>query len=213
VVHSTSLNLYAAVGMAAFIAAGYKTPLTAVVFVAEATGGHSYIIPVLIGAAVAYAVSGEASVSGDQRLHEGLKIAELSRVTVHEVMQKKVVSTEADTPLSDFVHNIGAHYSHTAYPVYDDGRLLGTISLNALSKLSSDDWNTATVRDLTNLEVKRVASSFGLQEALRLLTEEREHHMLLVVSEHGELEGILTKSDILGALHTWGRPNGRPKRD
>ena len=70
IAHSPSLELYAAVGMAAFIAGGYKTPLTAVVFVAEATGGHSFIIPTLIGAAVAYAISGEASVSGDQRLHE-----------------------------------------------------------------------------------------------------------------------------------------------
>ncbi|MGH7669365.1 MAG: chloride channel protein [Gemmatimonadaceae bacterium] len=71
VVHSGVPELYAAVGMAAFIAGGYKAPLTAVVFVAEATGGHAFIIPALIGAAVAYAVSGEASVSGDQRLHEG----------------------------------------------------------------------------------------------------------------------------------------------
>jgi chloride channel protein, CIC family len=70
VVHSQSTDLYAAVGMSAFIAGAYKTPLTAVVFVAEATGGHAYIVPALIAAAVAYAVSGEASVSGDQRLHE-----------------------------------------------------------------------------------------------------------------------------------------------
>jgi chloride channel protein, CIC family len=70
VVNSTSLALYAAVGMASFIAAAYKTPLAAVVFVAEATGGHAFIIPALIGSAVAYAVSGDASVSGDQRLHE-----------------------------------------------------------------------------------------------------------------------------------------------
>jgi CIC family chloride channel protein len=73
VVHTHSLGLYAAVGMAAFIAAGYKTPLAAVAFVAEATGGHPFIVPALIGAAVAYAVSGEASVSGDQHLHEGVK--------------------------------------------------------------------------------------------------------------------------------------------
>ncbi len=68
VVHSPSVGLYAAVGMAAFISAGYKTPLTAVVFVAEATGGHGFIIPALLGAAVAYAVSGDASVSSDQRV-------------------------------------------------------------------------------------------------------------------------------------------------
>ena len=70
VVHDPSLALYAAVGMASFIAAAYKTPLAAVVFVAEATGGHAFIIPALIGSAVAYAISGDASVSGDQKLHE-----------------------------------------------------------------------------------------------------------------------------------------------
>lgn len=73
-VHSSALELYAAVGMAAFIAAGYKTPLAAVVFVAEATGGHAFIIPALIGAAVAYGVSGDASVSADQRVREGIRI-------------------------------------------------------------------------------------------------------------------------------------------
>jgi CIC family chloride channel protein len=77
VVHSSSLDLYAAVGMASFLAAGYKTPLAAVVFVAEATGGHAYIVPALIGAAVAYAVSGDASASGDQRLHEGAEVKTL----------------------------------------------------------------------------------------------------------------------------------------
>jgi CIC family chloride channel protein len=70
VVHSPTPALYAAVGMACFLSAGYKTPLAAVVFVAEATGGHAFIIPALIGAAVAYAVSGDASASADQRLHE-----------------------------------------------------------------------------------------------------------------------------------------------
>lgn len=72
VAHSPALGLYAAVGMASFIAAGYKTPLAAAVFVAEATGGHAFIVPSLIGAAVAYAISGDASASADQRLHEGV---------------------------------------------------------------------------------------------------------------------------------------------
>ncbi len=71
VAHSANAGLYAAVGMASFLSAGYKTPLAAVVFVAEATGGHAFIVPALIGAAIAYAVSGDASASADQRLHEG----------------------------------------------------------------------------------------------------------------------------------------------
>jgi chloride channel protein, CIC family len=73
IVHSSSIGLYAAVGMASFISAAYKTPLAAVVFVAEATGGHAFLIPALVGAAIAYAISGDSSVSADQRLHEAQK--------------------------------------------------------------------------------------------------------------------------------------------
>ncbi|MGA8531363.1 MAG: chloride channel protein [Acidobacteriaceae bacterium] len=76
IAHSPATGLYAAVGMASFLAAGYKTPLAAVVFVAEATGGHAFIVPALIGAAVAYAASGDASASGDQRLHAGVRVQE-----------------------------------------------------------------------------------------------------------------------------------------
>jgi CIC family chloride channel protein len=95
IVHSPSLGLYAAVGMAAFISAGYKTPLAAVVFVAEATGGHAFIIPALIGAAVAYAVSGDASASGDQRLHETAKTSPHPSVPVSEVMQQPMENGDA----------------------------------------------------------------------------------------------------------------------
>jgi chloride channel protein, CIC family len=200
VVHSPSLNLYAAVGMAAFIAGGYKTPLTAVVFVAEATGGHAYIVPVLIGAAVAYAVSGEASISGDQRLHEAVKVEELSKMTVRQVMQKSIVAAEAAATLREFADNIGSHYAHSAYPVYLDGQIAGTIAVASLSKVPAEKWPHARVIDLTDPDVKRVAPDYDLREALRLLMEQHGQHMLLVASAEGKLEGILTKTDILAAL-------------
>jgi chloride channel protein, CIC family len=69
VAHSAAISLYEAVGMSSFLAAAYKTPLAAVVFVAEAAGGHGFIIPALVGAAVAYAVSGDASSSPAQKVH------------------------------------------------------------------------------------------------------------------------------------------------
>jgi CIC family chloride channel protein len=67
IVGVSGIDLFAAVGMASFIAAALKTPLAGVIFVAETTGGLSYLIPSLIGAAVAYVISGEASVSAEQR--------------------------------------------------------------------------------------------------------------------------------------------------
>ena len=200
IVHSPSIDLYAAVGMAAFIAAGYKTPLTAVVFVAEATGGHAYIIPALIGAAVAYAVSGEASVSGDQRLHQGLRASELSKMTACEVMQKQVVSVDASSMLREFADNVRAHHSHAVYPVYDNGELVGTISVSSLAKVAPEKWAQTAVRDLMDAQVTCVVPECDLEEALRLLMGQSGRHMLVVKTETGKVEGVLTKTDILSAL-------------
>lgn len=203
IAHSPSIDLYAAVGMAAFIAAGYKTPLTAVVFVAEATGGHAYIIPALIGAAVAYAVSGEASVSGDQRLHEGLRASELSKMAVKEVMQKRVVSTEAASMLREFADSINPQHTHAVYPVYDLGEVVGTISVSALAKVPPQKWDQTAVRDVMDRQVRIVVPECDLEEALRLLMGQNGQHMLLVkVADTVKLEGVLTKTDILSALDT-----------
>jgi chloride channel protein, CIC family len=210
VVHSPSVGLYAAVGMAAFIAAGYKTPLTAVVFVAEATGAHAYIVPALIGAAVAYAVSGEASVSGDQRLHEGLRASELSKMMVCEVMQKRIVSADADSFLRHFADSVGAQHPHAVYPVYDMGEVVGTVSVSTLAKVPPQKWDQMKVRDIMDKDVRIVIPECDLEEALRLLMGQNGQHMLLVKTDTGKLEGVLTKTDILSALDTRARRIDEP---
>ncbi|MGH9350581.1 MAG: chloride channel protein [Terriglobia bacterium] len=204
VVHSSSIDLFAAVGMAAFIAGGYKTPLTAVVFVAEATGGHSFIIPTLIGAAVAYAVSGEASVSGDQRLHEGVKGFDVWQIPVHEVMQRQVVSVPASSNLREFADSISSHHHHAAFPVFDDDQLVGVISLWTLGKVPPQKWASSKVGDLAGRRIIKVPPDCSLMEAMRLLMSQSGQHMLLVTSANGHLEGIVTKTDILSAVNARG---------
>lgn len=56
-------TLFAVVGAAAFLGAGYRTPLAAVVFVAESTGRPGFIVPGLIATAIAQLMMGETSVS------------------------------------------------------------------------------------------------------------------------------------------------------
>ncbi|MGH9615638.1 MAG: chloride channel protein, partial [Acidobacteriaceae bacterium] len=204
IVHSGSVELYAAVGMAAFIAAGYKTPLAAVVFVAEATGGHAFIVPSLIGAAVAYAISGEASASGDQRLHEGVRVRELRNISVAEVMQENVVSVSGSFTLQEFADTVCPHHRHTAFPVLDGDNVLGVITVSALGMVHSTDWSTKTVADLADPAVTRISAGSDVMEALRLLLSEHVQHMLLVTSEDDKLAGILTKTDILSALKARG---------
>ncbi len=202
IVHSSSPDLYAAVGMAAFIAGGYKTPLAAVVFVAEATGGHSYIIPALVGAAVAYAVSGEASASGDQRLHEGIRIQELGYIPVREVMQKQVVALQAASTLQDLAEAVRSHHHYTVFPVYDNGQLQGTVPVWSLGKVDPTEWARTPLRQVMEQQAIKIPEETDLMEALRLLSSQNHQHILLVTANGGKLEGVLTKTDILAVLES-----------
>ncbi len=200
IVHAGTVDLYAAVGMAAFIAAGYKTPLTAVVFVAETTGGHSFIIPSLIGAAIAYAVSGEASVSDDQQLHELAKIAGLTNIRAADVMQKHVVSVQADATLREFALSVAARHHHTIFPVQRDQRVVGIVSVSELGRVAPEKWDATKVDSISDHAPTRIFEDCDLMEALRLLLSEKNAQMLLVTTAEGSLVGILTKTDILRAV-------------
>ncbi len=205
IVHSPALGLYAAVGMASFISAGYKTPLAAVVFVAEATGGHAFIIPALIGAAVAYAVSGDASASGDQRLHEAARTSPLRYIPVSEIMQQHVISAPANLSLGEFVRMLSPDLQHEAFPVFDDDTLLGTVNPLCVTKVAPERWWQTPLRDVIDQRIGTVAPDCDVMEAVRLLTGEHRRPMLLVVSE-GKVKGIVTKTDILQVLKDHGRP-------
>jgi CIC family chloride channel protein len=55
------------VGVAAVLGAGYRVPLAAVVFVAEATGRPGFIVPALLAAVAADLMMGRQSVTAYQR--------------------------------------------------------------------------------------------------------------------------------------------------
>jgi CIC family chloride channel protein len=211
IVHSPALGLYAAVGMASFISAGYKTPLAAVVFVAEATGGHAFIIPALIGAAVAYAVSGDASASGDQKLHETAKALPLRYIPVSEIMQEHIISAPANLSIGEFVKMLSPDVQHEAFPVFEDQTLLGAVNPLCITRIAPEKWTRTSLRDVVDQRVGTVTPDTDVMEALRLLTSEHRQPMLLVVASDGDVQGIVTKTDILRVLKDYGSTTEREK--
>ena len=207
IVQVSGVDLYAAVGMAAFIAAAYKTPLAAVIFVAETTGGISLLIPTLIGAAVAYAVSGEASVSADQRLHEVAKLSGPTGIKARHIMQTHVVGVQAQATVRDFFDNVANNYRHQVYPVFKGTETVGLISLWEISQVPAQKWADTLVGDVASSEVGKIGEDADLGEAVRLLSLERRDRLLVVTKADGTPAGIITDSDVLHALE----PRGGPK--
>jgi CIC family chloride channel protein len=67
VVHPSDPVLYVILGMAAFLGAGYRVPLAAVVFVAETTGQPGFIVPAMFAVVAAELVMGQQSITQYQR--------------------------------------------------------------------------------------------------------------------------------------------------
>jgi CIC family chloride channel protein len=68
-VNPGDLDLFIVIGVAAFLGAGYRVPLAAVMFVAETTGRPSFVVPGLIAAVAAELLMGQASVTTYQLDH------------------------------------------------------------------------------------------------------------------------------------------------
>jgi CIC family chloride channel protein len=65
-VHALDTTLFVVVGVSAFLGAGYRVPLAAVMFVAEATGRPGFVVPGLLAAVAAELVMGGSSVTAHQ---------------------------------------------------------------------------------------------------------------------------------------------------
>lgn len=63
---SVDTTLFLVVGVAAFLGAGYRVPLAAVMFVAESTGRPGFVVPWVIAAVAAELVMGRSSVTAYQ---------------------------------------------------------------------------------------------------------------------------------------------------
>jgi chloride channel protein, CIC family len=200
VVHTQAVDLYCAIGMAAFIAAGYKTPLAAVAFVAETTGSPAYLIPTLIGAAVAYAASGEASVVSNQRLRQTPKLSQPVGLRAREIMRTQVVGAQADATLQEFFVNVAANHRHPVYPVFKDRRATGTISLWEIAQVPRSRWNSLKVGEVARPNLAQVEPDTDLREVVRLMNQQERHRLVLIIDSHGAPAGVITPSDILFAL-------------
>jgi CIC family chloride channel protein len=66
-IHENRASLYTLLGIAAFLGAGYRVPLAAVMFVAETTGKPNFVVPALFAAVAAELVMGEQSITAFQR--------------------------------------------------------------------------------------------------------------------------------------------------
>lgn len=192
---ANALRLFPFIGLAAFLGAGYRTPLTAVMFVAESTGATEFVVPALIAVAVSQVVVGRSSVSSFQRDTRSGHLERRFRMPVTSALQTDVQTLTPSTSLHDFVWNFALKRQELSAIVVDDNRYLGMCRLHDATEVDRDQWNDVTVGSIMK-KVNPARLSMTLREAT-LFMEEQDVDQIPVTDGTGRFVGVVTADAIV----------------
>jgi Zn-dependent protease/CBS domain-containing protein len=121
----------------------------------------------------------------------------LDGVPVERMMRRNPPTVVSDCTLSGLVHEHIMGSDDHAFPVMENGSLVGLVTLDDLRGVSRDKWENTRVREIMTPADKLVTVSpkDEADEALNKLTD-RDVRQLPVVSD-GELIGLVRRRDII----------------
>ncbi|HEU5002155.1 MAG TPA: chloride channel protein [Actinomycetota bacterium] len=193
---STASNFFPLIGVSAFLGAGYRVPLAAVVFAAEATGRPGFIVPGLLAAVVAQLFVGSASVSPFQMAAQAGHLERRFPLPIASVLNRDIASTPPDTTLEEFVKVHALRRREHAVPVLDaGGTYRGMVRVEEVIETPKEDWPTVTVADRMRTDFPVAEPTWRLRDALRAM--EQADVDLLPVVEQGRFIGVVTTAEIL----------------
>ncbi|MGZ4694875.1 MAG: chloride channel protein, partial [Acidimicrobiales bacterium] len=124
-----TITLFPVIGIAAFLGAGYRTPLAAVVFVAESTGRPGFIVPGLIATVVSQLPMGRSSVSAYQRSERGGHLERRFTLPITSAIQGDVLTAPPDISLDDLMTDHLLMTRQTTIAVVDGQTYAGLVHL------------------------------------------------------------------------------------
>ena len=112
-------------------------------------------------------------------------------------MVGEVVTVPPDLTVSQLIHDYFLHYAYRGFPVVDQGRVLGVVSVVAVRQLPREVYDNRQMTDImtplqADLVIDRRAS---LAEALMKMTRQGQDRLLVLEGER--LTGLVTKTGLL----------------
>ncbi len=188
-------GLYPTLGLAAFLGAGYRAPIAAVMFVAEVSGG-SFVVPALVAAAVSQVVAGPSSVAEHQ---QSVRLGHLERrftLPVTSALTTDVLTVPPDATTAEFVYLHVLARRQRSVPVVDGGDYLGMVSLSEVSELDRSEWDSTPVSQMLRTDLPAVLPAWTLRDAIMAM-EDFGVDVLAVTDANQGFIGVLNEDDIL----------------
>jgi CBS domain-containing protein len=136
--------------------------------------------------------------------YQDLQLQQLLRgVEAEEVMAGDLLRIPPELSLQDAVDHYFMRYDHGAFPVEEQGRTVGLLTLRGVRRVPREAWSTRRVRDhMVPLSDQVVVAPDARMDGVLGKLEESEAGRVLVVHA-GEVVGIITPSDLTRWLRRW----------
>ncbi len=195
-------------GMAAFITAVAKTPISAIILMVEIAHSYQLLPGLMVAVIVAYILTGKESIYPAQvenrlqspTLRGELAINILEDLPVSSAMTaENIISFSSDQKVSE-VLSVIERTGHIGFPVIDDGRLWGVITFKDVEKVAAEERDKVPVSEVMTKKIISAYPDDDLESCLQKLVVNDIGRILVVErSAPTKLVGLVTKKDIIKA--------------
>lgn len=121
----------------------------------------------------------------------------LEGVSVTRLMRSQPPTVEPELPISSLVYDHLMGTDERAFPVLDEGRLVGMVCLEDVRKVPKEEWDQTRVHQIMtpSEELEVISPREDATEALEKISR-RDINQVPVV-QNGELVGLLRRQDIM----------------
>jgi predicted transcriptional regulator len=140
----------------------------------------------------------EPTFSKAQEIFQALdKLREKEETKASEIMQKEVFSVSPEDSVKKVI-SIMKEKNISQIPVIHNGRVNGTITEGTIlrSVVSKNNISSSKVKDIMEEAPPIMPSNTGIRTISELLRD----YSIVLVSENGNIAGIISKSDLLGGI-------------
>jgi CBS domain-containing protein len=170
----------------------------------------------LVAAGVAWLLAGDLAggiwfafigwflVQAARSSYQELQLQQLLRgVEAEDVMAGDLVRIPPELSLQDAVDDYFMRHDHGAFPVDEQGRTVGLLTLRGVRRVPREQWPTHRVRDqMVPLSDQVVVAPDARMDGVLGKLQDGEARRVLVVQD-GEVVGIITPSDLARWLRRW----------
>ncbi|MCB9286961.1 MAG: chloride channel protein [Lewinellaceae bacterium] len=197
---------FVAVAMAGLLSGVFKSPLTAIFFIAELTGGYGLFVPLMLVSALSYFVSlyfEPHSIFTRELFQKGLwvppherDLSILKEMSLRGLIETNFRKVHPEMSLGEFVKVIAKSHRNVFPVVDEEGQFKGVVLLDDVREMMFDaeKYNEVFVKDVMH----NPPTIIDIHDPMEKVMQQFDFHSAwnLPVADHGKYLGFVSKSSV-----------------